>query len=166
MIDYIFIIIAKLYGSIICVIAFSILCNMRRSLIKYAAIVGSVSWLAYIYLDYIKADVILQAFLSAIVVAWISHVLARVLKAPVTIFLVPGILPLVPGGAIYNSVYNYMSNEYDLGNFYFIQTLQIAGAISMAIFIMDSVFRQTRRYIRKRKVDEKKKLINTTEGDY
>ena len=166
MIDYIFVIMVKIYGAIISVIAFSILCNMPRSLIKYISIVGAVSWFVYVYLEYINADVILQAFIAALVVAWISHALARILKAPVTIFLVPGILPLVPGGAIYKSVYNYMSNEHGLGNFYFIQTLQIAGAISMAIFIMDSVFRQTRRYIRNRKLDEKRKLINNKEGDY
>lgn len=42
---------------------------------------------------------------SSLAAALLSQVFARVLKAPVTIFLVAGILPTVPGASIYRSVY-------------------------------------------------------------
>ena len=95
-----------------------------------------------------------------------SHILARTLKAPVTIFLVPGILPLVPGGPIYRSVYYFINDNSGLGNMYFTQTLQIAGAIAMSIFIMDSIFRQTRRYTKRQDYEEKNKREDNVKGDY
>ena len=147
----------KAYAAFSSIIAFSIVFGMPKNLLKYATIVGVVSWVIYSYLLYIEVDIVLQAFITGLIVAGMSHIFARVLKAPVTIFLVPGILPLVPGGPIYRSVYYFINDNSGLGNMYFTQTLQIAGAIAMAIFIMDSVFRQTRRYSKRQRYEDKKR---------
>ena len=147
----------KTYAAFSSIIAFSIIFDMPKNLLKYATLVGVLSWIIYSYLLYIKVDIVLQAFITGLVVAAMSHTLARILKAPVTMFLVPGILPLVPGGPIYRSVYYFINDNSNLGNMYFTQTLQIAGAIAMAIFIMDSVFRQTRRYSKRQRYEDKKR---------
>ncbi len=147
----------KAYAAFSSIIAFSIIFDMPKNLLKYATLVGVLSWIIYSYLLYIKVDIVLQAFITGLVVAAMSHTLARILKAPVTMFLVPGILPLVPGGPIYRSVYYFINDNSNLGNMYFTQTLQIAGAIAMAIFIMDSVFRQTRRYSKRQRYEDKKR---------
>ena len=94
----------KTYAAFSSIIAFSIIFDMPKNLLKYATLVGVLSWIIYSYLLYIKVDIVLQAFITGLVVAAMSHILARTLKAPVTMFLVPGILPLVPGGPIYRSV--------------------------------------------------------------
>ena len=156
----------KAYAAFSSIIAFSIIFDMPKNLLKYATLVGVLSWIIYSYLLYIKVDIVLQAFITGLVVAAMSHTLARTLKAPVTMFLVPGILPLVPGGPIYRSVYYFINDNSNLGNMYFTQTLQIAGAIAMAIFIMDSVFRQTRRYTKRQDYEEKKKREDNVKGDY
>ena len=54
---------------------------------------------------------ILGAFLSSLSVALMGHLFARIFRAPVSVFLVPGILPLVPGTSIYNSVYYVIRNS-------------------------------------------------------
>lgn len=156
----------KTYAAFSSIIAFSIVFDMPKNLLKYATIVGVVSWVIYSYLLYIEVDIVLQAFITGLIVAGMSHIFARVLKAPVTIFLVPGILPLVPGGPIYRSVYYFINDNSGLGNMYFTQTLQIAGAIAMSIFIMDSIFRQTRRYTKRQDYEEKKKREDNVKGDY
>ncbi len=156
----------KAYAAFSSIIAFSIVFGMPKNLLKYATIVGVVSWVIYSYLLYIEVDIVLQAFITGLIVAGMSHIFARVLKAPVTIFLVPGILPLVPGGPIYRSVYYFINDNSGLGNMYFTQTLQIAGAIAMSIFIMDSIFRQTRRYTKRQDHEEKKKREDNVKGDY
>ena len=81
---------------------------------------------------------------SSLAAALLSQVFARVLKAPVTIFLVAGILPTVPGASIYRSVYFLIQGQTKWYNFYLIQTIQIAGAMAVAIFIVDSLFRLLR----------------------
>ena len=83
----------------------------------------------------------MAAFLSSLVVAGMSHIFARKWKAPVTVFLVAGILPSVPGASIYRSVYYMIQDASSMATFYLVQTLQIAGAIAMAVFFIDSLFR-------------------------
>ena len=85
-----------------------------------------------------------QRHFSQSAAALLSQVFVRVLKAPVTIFLVAGILPTVPGASIYRSVYFLIQGQTKWYNFYLIQTIQIAGAMAVAIFIVDSLFRLLR----------------------
>lgn len=63
------------------------------------------------------------------------------LKAPVTVFLVAGILPTVPGASVYRCVYFMIQGLADLSTYHLVQTIQIAGAMALAIFIVDSLFR-------------------------
>ena len=88
-----------------------------------------------------KMDVVLASFLSALAIAFVSHVFARVFKAPVTVFLIAGILPTVPGAGMYRIVYYIIENDREMCSYYLIQTLEIAGMIALAIFIMDTIFR-------------------------
>ena len=68
-----------------------------------------------------------------------DHILARIKKAPVTVFLIAGILPTVPGAGIYRTVYYLIQGDQALSTHYLISTLHTAGAIALAIFITDSV---------------------------
>ena len=88
----------------------------------------------------------LAAFFASLAVAFLSQVFARVQKTPVNVFLVAGILPTVPGAAVYRSVYYFIHNNSSMCTYYLLQTLQIAGAIAMAIFIIDSLFRMYQHY--------------------
>ena len=72
-------------------------------------------------------------------VAFLSHILARIKKAPVTVFLIAGILPSVPGAGIYRTVYYLIQGDQALSMRYLVVTLHTAGAIALAIFITDSV---------------------------
>ena len=107
----------------------------------HAGFVGAACWVIYLISLNYTSSVIVAAFVSTLVVAFISHIFARRFKVPVTVFLVAGILPSVPGASIYRSVYYMIRSVSDLSSYYLTETLQIAGAIAMAVFIMDSLFR-------------------------
>jgi len=77
------------------------------------------------------------------VVAITAHILARILKTPVTLFLIPGIICLVPGGGMYQIVQSFIDNNTVMTQHYFFETLQIAGAIALGIFIVDTFFRKS-----------------------
>ncbi len=71
----------------------------------------------------------------------LSHISARALKAPVTVFLIGGILPVVPGAGMYRTAYSLMMETSAQVYKNLQETLLIAGAIAVAIFITDSIFR-------------------------
>ena len=130
-------------GAFLAVFGFSLLVDMPRKYLVYAGITGGAGWLAYLVSMQVGTSKV-AAFFSSLAAALLSQVFARVLKAPVTIFLVAGILPTVPGASIYRSVYFLIQGQTKWYNFYLIQTIQIAGAMAVAIFIVDSLFRLLR----------------------
>jgi uncharacterized membrane protein YjjB (DUF3815 family) len=70
-----------------------------------------------------------------------AHLFARIFKAPVTVFLIAGILPTVPGAGMYRIAYSIVANDRAGCAYYLLQTLEIAGMIALAIFIVDAIFR-------------------------
>ncbi len=128
-------------GAFFAVISFSLILELPKKYLALSGAIGAVGWLVYLFVQAAAGSVISAAFLSTLLVALFSHIAARVCKAPVTVFLVAGILPSVPGASIYRSVSFVISNDPVLSSHYLVETLQISGAIAMAIFIMDSLFR-------------------------
>lgn len=128
-------------GAFLAVISFSLILELPRKHLVLAGGIGAAGWLVYLLVEAAAGSVIAAAFLSSLLVALASHISARIFKAPVTVFLVAGILPSVPGASIYRSVSYVISNNPQLSSHYLVETLQISGAIAMAIFIMDSLFR-------------------------
>lgn len=50
----------------------------------------------------------------------------------------------MPGASIYNSVYYMIQDNQPQSSHYLAETLQIAGAIAMAVFLVDSLFHMLR----------------------
>ena len=80
-------------GAFLAVFGFSLLVDMPRKYLVYAGITGGAGWLAYLVSMQVGTSQVAAAFFSSLAAALLSQVFARVLKAPVTIFLVAGILP-------------------------------------------------------------------------
>lgn len=132
----------KVLATFFVVIAFAIILEIPGHLLIYAGIVGAAAQIAIYIAGMYSRNETLKVFMGALAIALISHLFARALKAPATIFLVAGILPIVPGEAIYRAVYYFIRDNQSMVNKYFSKTLTIAGAIALAIFIMDSIFMQ------------------------
>ena len=132
-------------GSFMAVLSFGLVLEMPKRYLIWSGLTGAVCWLVYLLVKGSTGSMIFGAFLSSLSVALMAHVFARRLRAPVNMFLVPGILPLVPGTSIYNSVYYIIRNQREQSVYYLTETLQIAGAIALAVFLMDSLFKLTGR---------------------
>lgn len=128
-------------GSFMAVLSFGIVLDLPKKYLVWSGVTGGVCWLVYLLIREETGSLIFAAFLSGLSVALLGHILARILRAPVSVFLIPGILPLVPGTSIYNCVYNIIRSSREQSTYYLIETMQIAGAIAMAVFLMDSMFK-------------------------
>lgn len=135
----------QIAGAFLAVASFSMILELPRRFMAWYGTAGAVCWLVYLIARDAAGSKILGAFAASLAVAVFGHVLARLLKAPVTVFLIPGILPLVPGASIYNSVYYMIQDNRSQATYYLVETLQFAGAIAMAVFLVDSMFHLLRR---------------------
>ena len=87
----------------------------------------------------------------ALVLTILSRILAVVRRAPVTIFLITSIFTLVPGAGIYYTAYYLMVDNLAMAAMKGVETLKVAGAISLGILlgmgIPQGVFRQIKRLL-------------------
>ena len=133
--------IIQVIGAFLAILSFAIMLETPKKYIVYSGIVGAIGWLVFLLAGKKGANDVLATFLSALTIAFISHVFARIFKMPVTGFLIAGILPTVPGAGMYHIGYYLFQNDMKMMGYYMTTTLQIAGAIAAAIFIVDSLFR-------------------------
>lgn len=110
------------------------------------------SWGVYLIADYAGLNGLWASFLSTLAADLFAYYCARILKAPVIIFLVAGILPMVPGISIYKGVYSFIfgGNAAEMLAGAFMST----GVIALAIFLMDTfldIDKRVRAYIKRRK---------------
>ncbi len=131
----------KVIGAFIAIASFAIMLETPKKYIGYAGIVGAVGWLVYLLSQGMGSDDVMATFLSAMAISIVSHVFARVLKVPVTVFLIAGILPTVPGAGMYRIAYSFIAGDAEMTAHYMITTLELAGAIAIGIFIVDVFFR-------------------------
>ena len=110
----------------------------KRTL-RYGALAGGLGWGVYL-VGLLFMDIVAATFMASLFIAWIAHLLARYLKTPVTIYFIPAFITLVPGAGVYQSVYSFINKDYAVAQQHLVLTLQISGAIALAIFIVDSLF--------------------------
>ena len=120
--------IVRVLGAFIAIFTFAVLQETPKKYLGCAGIVGAVGWLAYLLSEHAGADTVLATFI-------------RIFKAPVTVFLIAGILPTVPGAGMYRIVYYIIQGDRAMSTYYLTNTLELAGVIAIAIFIMDTLFR-------------------------
>lgn len=135
------IVMIQILGAFFAVAGFALVLGIPGKFTVYTGATGAVGWMVYLFSEAVMDSVVLASFFSAVVIAVISQILARVFKAPVTLFIIAAMMTLVPGAGMYRIVYYALQGDSDRMSFYVIQTLEIAGAIAVAIFLADSVFR-------------------------
>lgn len=145
-------ILIQFIAAFVAVAAFSINLEIPKKHIIIVGIVGALGWVTYIVCDYFNLPNIFAYFVSALVVTILSVILSQILKAISTIFLIPGILPIVPGVAMYKMIYYLINNNLKESVYQFLQAILITGGIALAIFITESI--REMQIIRKEEINE------------
>ena len=122
-------------------LAIGVLYRIPRSLLPYASGNGVVAWIVVSLTSTMGAKIVMASFLGSLVAALSSEMLARRLKKPATIFLLPGFIPLVPGREAYATMANIVNGHYTQGVTLGVQTILIAGAIAFGIFVSSTLSR-------------------------
>lgn len=115
--------------------------NVRGYKLFYAGLSGVAGWMVYIWLLNLSSHSIMSIFAGAIAVGVYSESAARFLKTPSTIFSIPGIFPIVPGIAAYETIQLMTANDLYKAGAKLVETLEGAGAIAFGILLVTAIFR-------------------------
>lgn len=127
--------------AFISTLGFGILFNIRGKKLVLASLGGAVCWFAYLLFTRMHISITASLFFATIAGELYSEVMARLVKTPVTTFIICSIIPLVPGSGMYytmlESVQGNINGSISLG----FETLANAGAIAVGILLISSVAR-------------------------
>ncbi|MGN0335356.1 MAG: threonine/serine exporter family protein [Lachnospiraceae bacterium] len=132
--------ILHLISSFLSVVGFAVILDVPKKYLPYCGAAGVVGWMIYLICEQ-RLEISGGVFLSAFVISVLSQIFARLLKCPVTVFLIPGIYPLVPGAGIYRTVYYMIMGESGLASYYLVETILTAGMIALGVFVVDILWR-------------------------
>lgn len=132
---------------------FSIFFNAPKKSLIPCGIVGGIGWCAYILMS--KSSYFSNVFsmvVASAVISLLSEILARKLKYPSINFIIPGILPLVPGLGLYNTMYALVQKDYALSASTGTETLLKSAGIAIGILIITSFTKTYYIILRKMKM--------------
>lgn len=121
---------------LICMIAtlcFAVLFAAPKKELILCGIVGALSWVVYLLCAKFGTGAILANLIATFTLTVLARTIAAIRKNPVTIYLISGIFPLVPGAGIYYTSYYFIMNEMPQSSDYGMDTVKVAGAIVLGI---------------------------------
>ncbi len=123
-------------------LSFSVLFNVPKKELLFCGLAGCICWGFFLVSRELTNSAVIASFISTLVITFVSRYLANIRKMPITIFLVGGIIPLVPGYGIYYTMLNMITNNLPQATAKGIETFKIAGVISIGIVIILSLPKQ------------------------
>lgn len=101
----------------------------------------------------------LSNMLAALLISVGAEICAHLFRAPVPVFLFPGVITLVPGALLYRSMTGLMNAEYMAALDYLLETLRVCGGIVNGMIcgiIFTSSFRSVLRAKHNKKKNKRK----------
>ncbi|OJG98055.1 hypothetical protein RV18_GL003751 [Enterococcus termitis] len=127
--------------SYLSTVTFGIVTNVPRKLLNACGITGVVGWMIFWSTKNLEAGAIFANFLGAIGIGLMSIFFSRRKKMPMTIFNIPSLVPLVPGGPAYQAVRSIVLGDYISGVHLIIKVIMTAGAIAAGFMVTGIVER-------------------------
>ena len=127
-------------------VGFAVLFNIRGRKLLLAAGGGALAWAVYLACTCNGLDIFAGLFSATVrfvcrygMAALASELLARAVKAPVIMLLVPMLIPLIPGGDLYYMMSFLVRGQYEAFGQYAQRVLTEAGAIALGIICVASL---------------------------
>lgn len=137
-------------------IGFALIYQLRGKKIIIAALCGTFAWAVYlISAKGFGSSELAAYFLAGGAAALYAELAATRYHMPVTVCLIPGIIPTVPGTTIYRTMRECLLGNAEgflLGG---IDTLKIGGAIALGLIFVSSCIRIVRAMLHRHKQGKK-----------
>lgn len=115
---------------------FSFIFHLKRDKLLVASVGGGLTWLFYLLVVHRVNGEFAAYFLATVFATFYAELMARVKKAPATIFVITALIPLIPGGSLYYTMEYLMQKDMEMMRSKAAETVMLALAIAMGITIV------------------------------
>lgn len=123
---------------------FALQFNAPKKTLIPACVGGGISWVIYDVTRSGGSNFIFSGFIAAFVVGAVGELLSRKYHSPATLFILPGLIPLVPGAGMYYTMSYLVEQNYEKFMIVGVETFFTAASLSMGI-VASSVFSRSLR---------------------
>ncbi len=120
---------------------FAVFLNAPKKTLFVSGAVGMISWIIYIIFMRIHLDVMFSNFVAAAIASWLSEILARKYKKPTILFVVPGIITLIPGLGLYNTMFYMLEGNFQQALSTGANVMFASGSIALGVLVASSWYR-------------------------
>jgi len=133
--------VTALFGTL----GFAVLFRVRMRHLPFAGICGILTWVLYYTVTFFGGSLFLAAFVSSAAATAFAEGCARWRRAPAPVFLVPGTIPIVPGGDLYYTMRHLLIGDFSVFADYLMRALLVGigigggiVAVSVAVSLLPS----------------------------
>ena len=131
--------IIEVMAAFISSFAFGIVFNIKGKNLFFAALCGALGWFVYkLSLEFQLKDTT-SLFLASVSLSLYSEIFARILKTPVTTFIIAALIPLVPGGGMYYTMVEAITGDVMKSLEIGINTLASAGVLALGVILVSTL---------------------------
>lgn len=128
--------IIQLITAFIGSIGFCYIFRLKSDFILPASIGGLLSWFVYLISVQFFSDLFIPTLIASATAALYAEFLARICKAPTTIFVIPAAVPLIPGRALYYTMSSAVRSDWEQFQDFSYQTVIYALGIAAGISLV------------------------------
>lgn len=128
-------IIVQFLVAMVATIAFAVLFSAPKKDVIFCGFTGALGWIVYYILIQSGISGIFACAVATLILTVFSRCLAVIRRNPVTIYLLTGIFPLVPGAGIYYTAYYLVNSDQAAFAVKGLETFETAAAIGFGILL-------------------------------
>lgn len=121
-------------------VGFSVIYQTRPNRLFWCGFAAGITWGVCRLAECYTTNLFINYMIAAAFGTIMAEVLARITKAPATIYLIPAILPMVPGGSLYYTTFNIVAGNQHLARYYGKRTALAALGIAVGLVIVSVIF--------------------------
>lgn len=125
-------------------VGFAVLFGIYDRKLTVIAVGGAAGWVVYLVCVALGYGMFVGLFVSSFFITAFSEILARIIKTPVILLLVPILIPEIPGADLYYTMYYLVQGLYTEFGSSLNKVLTEAGAIALGIILASHIARFSR----------------------
>lgn len=128
-------------------LGYGLMFRLRLRHLFCAALGGFLTWGVYLVTDFLMEGIFFPSLIASAFAALFAEVMARIRKAPVTLFLIISVVPMIPGGSLYYTMSYAVQKQWQETRVYASQTIQYALGIALGMFLVWALYDMLRKIL-------------------
>ena len=127
---------------------YCLLFHLRFQLLLPASLGGVLNWGVYLLLEPRLGSAFYACLIASAAAALYAEMMAKRLRAPATLFLVPSVMPSIPGGSLFYAMSSAVRGQWAEARAYGFRTAEYALAIAAGISLVWAIYGMAQQMIR------------------